>query len=360
MTCEQITQMVALLSKGFRSLKGIGDVATCSEYDILFEEWDWEVGVGLYGYFRNAERSQDKAALARIARWYDRHIQRGLPPRQVNSTAPMLTLALLSEHFDRPDWNQIIIAWADWLFTRMPKTEEGGFQHLVKERNNDGELWDDTLFMAALFIGAAGRIFERPLWQQEAQFQYLCHIRFLADRASGLFCHGWTFNGRHNFAQALWARGNAWLTIAIPELFRIVEVEPVTARYLRIVYQTQVQALCKLQRSDGMFHTLLDDPSSPIEASATAGFGYGLLAGYREGLIDIAPYQAMLAGCLTAIRQRINNRGILEDVSDGTAMGHTLEFYHRIANVPAPYGQALASLFLLEARAQVDVIRLEP
>ena len=354
MNHEQLTESLNQLSKGFRSLKGIGDVDADAEDDILFDEWDWEVGVGLYGDFRDAERRKDQQALNRIARWYDWQIERGLPRRQVNSTSPMLALTLLSEHFDRPDWNKIIIEWAEWLHQSMPKTEEGGFQHLVKERNNDGELWDDTLFMAGLFMAAAGRIFNRAEWQEQAQYQFLCHVRFLGDVKTGLFFHGWTFIGRHNFASALWARGNSWLTIAIPELFRILKPEPVTARYLKNVFQTQVEALIKLQREDGMFHTLLDDPNSPIEASATAGFGYGLLAGCREGLISIGEYHDMIERCLAAVHCRINQHGILEEVSDGTPMGHTLDFYRQIGNTPAPYGQALASLFLSEYRAMND------
>ncbi|WP_428243916.1 glycoside hydrolase family 88/105 protein [Gynuella sp.] len=351
MNHDQLSDALSLLSTGFRSLKGIGDVEASSSEEILFDEWDWEVGVGLYGDFRDAERRNDRAALERIARWYDRQIERGLPRRQVNSTAPMLALTLLSEHFDRPDWNTIIQDWADWIYREMPKTEEGGYQHLVKERNNDGELWDDTLFMAALFIAAAGRVFNKPEWQQDAQYQYLCHIRFLGDVTSGLFYHGWTFLGRHNFADAVWGRGNCWLTISIPELYRILKPEDVTARYLKNVFQTQVRALKQVQREDGMFHTLLLDETSPIEASATAGIGYGLLAGCREGLIEMDEYRPMIDRCLSAIISRINENGILEEVSDGTAMGHSLEFYKKIGNVPTPYGQALASLFLSEYRA---------
>ncbi|BFM49232.1 glycoside hydrolase family 88 protein [Marinomonas sp. THO17] len=356
MNDQQLTESLGLISKGFRSLKGIGEVQSAERDDILFDEWDWEVGVGLYGDLRDAERRKDQVALERIARWYDWQIDRGLPRRQVNSTAPMLALTLLSEHFDRPDWNEIIIDWADWLHSSMPKTDEGGFQHLVKERDNDGELWDDTLFMAALFMGAAGRVFSRQEWIEQAQYQYLCHIRFLGEVKSGLFYHGWTFNGRHNFAKALWARGNSWLTIAIPEIFYILKPEPVVARYLKAVFQTQLQALVGLQREDGMFHTLLDDPTSPVEASATAGFGYGVLAGYREGLIELEPYHEMLNGCLNAVAKRINSDGIVEEVSDGTAMGHSLQFYHEIGNTPAPYGQALASLFLSEYRALIDTL----
>jgi len=353
---DNLNQALNALSQGFRSLKGIGDVEAKSSNDILFDEWDWEVGVGLYGDFRDAKERNDQAALERIGRWYDWQIQRGLPRRQVNSTAPMLTLALLAEHFQREDWKNIVEEWADWIHTQMPKTDEEGYQHLVKERDNDGELWDDTLFMAALFMGVAGKLCQRPEWSEEAQYQYLCHIRFLGDTHSGLFYHGWTFHGRHNFANALWARGNAWLTLSIPELFRILEPQSVTARQLKNVYLTQVRALKEYQREDGMFHTLLDDPSSPIEASATAAIGYGLLAGCREGLLDINEYQKMINLCLNAVITRINDKGILEEVSDGTAMGHSLEFYKQIGNTPTPYGQALASLFLSEYRSVTNKI----
>lgn len=348
MNKNNLTEAITLLSQGFRSLKGIGDVDAKDNNEILFDEWDWEVGVGLYGDFRDAKARKDQDALKRIGRWYDWQIERGLPRRHVNSTSPMLTLALLAEHFQRVDWKNIVEEWAEWIYTQMPRTKEQGFQHTVKERDNDGELWDDTLFMATLFMTVAGKLCQRKDWIEDAQYQFLCHIRFLGDTHSGLFFHGWTFNGQHNFANALWARGNSWLTISIPELFRLIQPEPVTARYLKNVFISQVQALKNHQRTDGMFHTLLNDSDSPIEASATAGFGYGLLAGCREGLIELDEYQDMIHLCLQAVLQRINTSGILEDVSDGTAMGHSLDFYKQIGNIPAPYGQALASLFLSE------------
>jgi len=33
------------------------------------------------------------------------------------------------------------------------------------------------------------------------------------DTKSGLWFHGWTFEGNHNFAEALWARVISWITI---------------------------------------------------------------------------------------------------------------------------------------------------
>ena len=263
-----------LLGQGFRRLKGIGDVEGAPDDAILFDEWDWEVGVGLYGQFRDAEARSDARAIKALSEWYDWQIGRGLPVRQINSTAPMLALACLAGQAGRADWRALCADWADWLVTELPKTPEGGFEHVVKEGRRPGQLWDDTLFMAVLFLAQTGVMTGRKDLIAEAHYQFLVHIRFLADTETGLFFHGWTFEGRHNYARALWARGNAWVTVAIPELFVIAPPsDPALARYLKTVLCSQVEALAGLQSDDGMFHTLLDDPASPVEASATAGFG---------------------------------------------------------------------------------------
>jgi hypothetical protein len=48
---------------------------------------------------------------------------------------------------------------------------------------------------------------------EEAVYQFLLHVQNLMDRETGLWFHGWSYEGNHNFAHARWARGNSWLTI---------------------------------------------------------------------------------------------------------------------------------------------------
>lgn len=351
---EHTRQQVAA---GLARLKAINETAPAAEgrFDIQFDEWDWEVGVGLYGLMRQAAATQDCTLIDALSRWYDWQIGRGLPPRQVNSTAPMLPLVLLIDHVDRPDWEALVQDWAEWLMNGLARTEDGGFQHVVKERPNTGELWDDTLFMTCLFLARAGRRFQRQDWIDEAAYQFVLHTRYLSDPKTGLWYHGWTFLGRHNFAGAFWARGNSWITAAIPELFDLLggqdALPPETVRYLSAVLSAQVNALRGLQRSDGMFHTLLNDPSSPIETSATAAISYGVLRATDTGLLS-SDYLEISRKGLEAVLQRIDAHGIVREVSDGTAMGHNLDFYRQIPNVPAPYGQALVMLLLGEVIRQ--------
>jgi unsaturated rhamnogalacturonyl hydrolase len=348
---EILSEALSRVAVGLARLKGINETADLSDsgYDLQFDEWDWEVGVGIYGLLRHAEAVNDRSLIDAIARWYDWQIGRGLPPRQVNSSSPMLPLCVLIDHVERPDWEELVRDWAQWLVTSLAKTEDGGFQHVVKERMNDGELWDDTLFMTCLFLARAGQRFGRQDWIEEAFYQFVVHERYLADPVTGLWYHGWTFNGRHNFAKAFWARGNSWITVAIPELFGLVDHVPDhLRRHLVYILSAQVKTLAAHQRENGMFHTLVCDPTSPEETSATAAIAYGILRGIDLGIVDEI-YRPVAERALDAVLTRIDRDGIVLQVSDGTPMGHTLDFYRQIPNVPAPYGQALVMLLLARA-----------
>ncbi|CUA97142.1 Rhamnogalacturonyl hydrolase YesR [Pannonibacter indicus] len=351
---DTLSATLSRVAVGLARLKGMNETAAISEdaYDLQFEEWDWEVGVGIYGLIRHAEAVGDRSLIEAIARWYDWQISKGIPPRQVNSSSPMLPLSVLIDHVDRPDFEALVKDWADWLMTSLARTRDGGFQHVVKERMNDGELWDDTLFMTCLFLARAGQRFGRQDWIEEAFYQFLVHERFLADPVTGLWYHGWTFNGNHNFAKAFWARGNAWITVAIPELFGLVKDIPGHLKaHLTFILDAQVRTLAANQRGNGMFCTLVLDPQSPEETSATAAIAYGILRGIDLGLLP-QDYRPVADRALAAVLERIDDSGIVLQVSDGTPMGHTLDFYRQIPNVPAPYGQALVMLLLVRALAE--------
>jgi unsaturated rhamnogalacturonyl hydrolase len=96
-----------------------------------------------------------------------------------------------------------------------------------------------------------------------------------------------------------------------------------------------------------MWHTLITDPTSYMEASATAGFGYGILKAVRKGYLS-ERYRETGLRAVRAVLANISGDGELENVSFGTAMGSDLDFYRKIPLTPMPYGQALAILALSE------------
>ena len=329
-------------------IRNEGIEESCPIGIIDFELWEWPQGVGLYGLWQYSMQSGSGAWRTSIRDWYAKRIADGLPERNVNTTAPMLTLLHLAEAEEYNEWLGLCREWAEWIYQKMPRTTDGGLQHIVSGHENPQQLWDDTLFMTVLFLGKAGVTFNRPEWIEEAHYQFLIHIKYLADNASGLWFHGWTFDGRHNFAKALWGRGNCWITAGTYDFLEAVPAPESVRRFLCAAVNVQVEALARLQHPSGMWHTLLDDSSSYLETSATAGFGYGILKGIRLGHLD-ARYLPVATRALAAVLKQVDPQGVVQQVSYGTGLKSDLEYYRTIPVCPMAYGQALSLLFLTES-----------
>jgi unsaturated rhamnogalacturonyl hydrolase len=316
-----------------------------------WNDWEWTHGVGLFGLWRLHEQTGDQHARDVMIQWYVDRFAAGTPTKNINTMSPFLALAYLYEQTGDLTYRPYLEAWAEWLMADdgLPKTEEGGFQHITYDTENYQQLWDDTLMMSVLPLAKIGLLLDRPHYVEEAKRQFLLHIKYLADRQTGLWYHGWTFDGRHHFAGALWARGNCWVTIAIPEFIEMLDLPPGDAlrTFLVDALAAQVETLARHQDDSGLWHTLIVDPSSYLEASATAGFAYGILKAVRKAYL---PRRFETAGikAAQAVLANIDPTGELKQVSFGTAMGHSMQFYKDIPLTSMPYGQSLAILALTE------------
>jgi len=311
--------------------------------------FEWTHGVGLYGVYKVWELTGDPKAWNIMTSWFEARFAEGMPSRNINTVAPFLTLAYLFDRTGERRFLPYIDRWAEWVYKDLPRTEEGGFQHIVYNSVNHQQLWDDTLMMSVLPLAKFGLLLNRPHYVEEAKRQFLVHIKYLADRKTGLWFHGWTFEGRHNFANALWARGNSWVTIVIPEFIELLNLPEGDAfrQFLVSTLEAQAKALSACQSPSGLWPTLLDDPTSYDEAAASAGFAYGILKAVRKGYLS-KDYEAVGLKAALAVRSKINDAGELTQVSFGTPVFNTLQQYKDIPLTSMPFGQAMALLAMGE------------
>ena len=229
----------------------------------------------------------------------------------------------------------------------LPRTEEGGFQHITTHDINPQQIWDDTLYMTCLFLYRAGKALHVPAWQAEAEYQFLLHIKYLHAQGTGLWYHGFTFEGRHHFGEAFWARGNSWFTAGAVDFIEWLPEDDCVRRIILTTWREQCEAIVALQDASGLWHTLLDHDDSYLETSASAAIAYGLLKGARLGLLDDTCRAAALRAAEGVLRQ-VGEDGTVGGVSYGTPMGHDLDFYRKIPIQPTAYGQGLTFLMLTE------------
>ncbi|MGG4469704.1 glycoside hydrolase family 88 protein [Paenibacillus alvei] len=351
---KQVTETIQLLMNNLTKIQD-----DTGEYLLNFDGlivddkswhvWNWPQGVGLYGIYQYWKLTSDEKALQIIHDWFTARFTEGVPPKNVNTMVPLLTLACLYEDTKNQDYLPHLQEWADWVMKEMPRTKEDGLQHMTYGPENKNQLWDDTLMMTVLPLAKIGMLLNRQDYIEEAKKQFLIHIKYLADRRTGLWFHGWTFEGNHHYAEALWGRGNCWITIAIPELIDILglQEDDFFSSFLQETLQRQIEALHHWQNEGGLWHTLIDDNSSYLEASASAGFAYGILKAVHKGYVS-EMYRETAYKAIEALRGEINSEGVLQKVSVGTGMGDTLQFYKDIRITAMPYGQSLAILCLAE------------
>lgn len=314
--------------------------------------WEWTHGIGLYGMWHYYELNNDPQVLQKILQWYEVQIfgPDGSTSKNINTMAVFLTLAYIYERHGDHKYLPYLDSWAEWAMYDLPKTKCGGFQHCTYLTDNYQQMWDDTLMMTVMPLAKIGLLLDRPHYVEEAKKQMLLHVKYLCDASSGLWYHGYTFDGDHNYAQAFWARGNSWITIVIPEFIELLKLPPgdFLREFLIETLDRQVSKLSTLQDSQsGLWHTLLDDSSSYVESSATAGIAYGVLKAIRKRYID-PKYKPMAIKAIRGVMEQIDDRGELLNTSFGTGMGDSLQFYKDIPLTSMPYGQAMAMMALVE------------
>ena len=351
---KEITHFINLLMNNLTEIKDQSGEFLLNFDGLIVDDkswhvWNWPQGVGLYGIYKYWKMTNDQKAMDIITQWFNARFEEGVPPKNVNTMAPMLTLAYLYEKTKNQTYLPYLEDWAEWVMYDMPRTNEDGLQHMTYGPENKNQLWDDTLMMTVLPLAKIGKLLNKPEYLEEAKKQFLIHIKYLTDRKTGLWFHGWTFEENHNYAEALWARGNCWITIAIPEIIEILELKKgdFLREFLISALNRQIESLAKYQNESGLWHTLINDPSSYLEASATAGFAYGILKSIHKRYVS-QDYKEVAYKAIRGLIGEINENGALQKVSVGTGMGDTLDFYKQIRITTMPYGQSLAVLCLSE------------
>ncbi|OCF61998.1 hypothetical protein L486_01664 [Kwoniella mangroviensis CBS 10435] len=341
-----------------------------------YHRWEWPQAIGMNGLFdyyqlRSSQDPSDPTAqhtLALMKEWYHQRVEEGIPTKNINSMAVMYSVASLLDLDQQrgkgsllyEEWRERfegwVDEWAEWIMNELPRTPQGGFQHVTFRLANEGQLWDDTLMMTVIPLTKIGLLLNRPHYIEEAKFQFLLHTQYLMDEVSGFWYHAWRFDneagtsGTHS-SDAPWARGNCWITLAIPMFLELTDLSPSDPvhRMLVSTLRRQVDALLPLRdAASGLWHTLLDDPTSYVETSGSSGFVGGILMAIRLGFLEREPYLDLAVSGLKACLAQITPTGQVGNVSKGTPAGKDRKFYKGIPRMGMVYGNSLLIVALVQ------------
>ena len=138
-----LESMIEKIIHSLQTLEGTV-VEKDKSYDVSMRDWGWPQGVALFAMYQYYVIKREPELLKYLEDWFAEHFEAGLPPVDVNSTCPMLTLTYLYEETGNPEYKRQLDKWCDEITAHFPRTEEGGFTHYIVTLPNEGQLWDEN------------------------------------------------------------------------------------------------------------------------------------------------------------------------------------------------------------------------
>jgi len=218
------------------------------------------------------------------------------------------------------------------------------------------EVWVDVVYFVAPAMARLAALTGDEKLAEGALDQVLLHLKHLADPVTDLLWHV-AYVEKQTHSPCLWARGNSWFSIAASQVLGDLRSARLQSRFagkaedVGIALARQLNSIAPLQDVDtGLWHTVLEQPTSYLESSASAGFA--LAFGRALGL-DLDRFNSFRAGrtyakAISAICSKINRKGEFTGVSQQTPPGD-FAHYQSIEVGTAPFGSGVCMMALAEA-----------
>lgn len=269
-----------------------------------------------------------------------------LPPS--DHVAPGVVLLELYERLDETAFLDDALALGR-LLTSFPIADG------VAVHRRDLEGWRDTVWVDCMaldgpFLARLARATGDATWADHAANALLGYARVLQDADTGLFVHGYDV-GTHHASAVRWGRGNGWALHGIVDTLEALPREHAAVPEARERLARLLGALRDRQHASGRWTTVLDDPTSPLEASTAAFFASGALKARRLALLPPSfanSLNEMVDRAVVAVAEDAGPHGVLV-VSNATPVGTRATYVDRPTGV-FPWGQGPLLLTYVETQ----------
>lgn len=188
-------------------------------------------------------------------------------------------LILAAEKTKREDYKNAADKLYEYLKYKAPRTEDGIIYHFDGKWST-GQVWVDAYYMAPPFLCRYGDV-------EEALKLIKGYRKYLYNADKKLLSHIWDHQKQQFGREDFWGVGNGW---AIAGLYRVAsmlgEDRKSDRDYLIAFIRDLVDSIVKLQREDGLFHNVLDDPDSFIETNMGQMLAYTIYRCVKAGFLD--------------------------------------------------------------------------
>lgn len=285
--------------------------------------WGYGIGGTLSGLVRSSSVLGDRAYSGRVEELVGPALTAA--PDPTDHLIPVEALLALREA--RPS-AAVDAACSRWVAAVLgaPEAWPGG----PRVHRPDLEPWSSTIWVDCMHTDGPGLA---ALGRPAEAVSYATAYAAVLQRDDGLFHHGYDVAARRGNGVA-WGRGQAWALFGLADTVHAVGDRDgdggLRARLERLV------AALAAHEDGGRWHTVVDDPASPLEHSVAAYLAWGLRRAVRYGLVDDG-YAAVADRAFAATLSELDGGALVG--SEATPVGDHQNYVSRATGV-FPWGQA--------------------
>ncbi|WP_199421829.1 glycoside hydrolase family 88 protein [Actinotalea solisilvae] len=191
----------------------------------------------------------------------------------VNCGALVEVVAVEAARTGRVDLAAALARQAAWFDAGCPRAADGTLLHLA----GSAQVWTDSVYM---LVPALLR-----LDRADAALVQLAGHRSRLRGDDGLWAARWDEPTATLVAPQRWGTGNGWVAAGLARAWRERAAAPHRAA-LAAEATAVVTACLAHRRADGLFHDVVDDPGSFVEANLAQMLAYAVLTGVADGWLD--------------------------------------------------------------------------
>lgn len=193
---------------------------------------------------------------------------------------------------------------------RAPYSVQNAILHLKEKQ----EVWVDTLYMVPPFLA----MMDDSEWALQ---QIKTHNDVLFDEKKGLYRHAWSDIMETYSGKGYWGVGNGW---AMAGLIKVIELLPAGHSKRKELIEfllSHIDSVLKYQNENGMWHYLLDDPTTWEETNGSQMFAYSILKAIANGWLDRS-YLNKIEMTFETIKKQVRENGEVDNACAAPHFDH--------------------------------------
>jgi rhamnogalacturonyl hydrolase YesR len=280
-------------------------IAKAATAALALQRRDWEQGILTQAFLEAGNRAQvlllTRAAI--VQRTADGRLGVVVSGASTDSAMGGAAYAQAAQWSADPTFRDAVNGLLVWIREKAPRSTDGILYHLT----DAPQMWSDGFSGAPPFLAAMG-------FHDEALHQIEGFRTRLYNPRKQLLAHIWDDRTQHLIDASFWGGGNGWAAAGLARVLRSLPPNRSADRARLAAFARDLLDGClAYQRPDGLFHNVIDLPSTFVETNLAQMLAYAIYTGIADAWLP-STYRTAANRMRAAAHAKMDEHGFIQGV----------------------------------------------